>query len=193
ANINVSEPGPPRDKDSPLAYSMEGFDGRPPAGLIARYRAPGWNSVQALNKFQQEVGGQLRGGDPGIRLIQPSGNGAAPFFDTMTPDIQAGMRLDDTQRLIISVYHLFGSEALSMASPGISQQSPEPYVALSPEDPLAGQGGKVEFAVGEVCFTLPVKIMPGLPDKIAGLPIGLPGLAFIPLPVVVKMSKRIAS
>ena len=57
--------------DSPLAFSMEGDRGQPPSALIARYWAPGWNSVQALNKFQQEIGGLLRGGDPGERLIEP--------------------------------------------------------------------------------------------------------------------------
>ena len=36
---------------------MEGYEDQPPAPLISRYWSPGWNSVQALNKFQQEVGG----------------------------------------------------------------------------------------------------------------------------------------
>lgn len=83
ADIDVHEVAPPEDPDSVLAYSMEGLDGPPPAGLITRYRAPGWNSVQALNKFQQEIGGPLRGGDPGVRLISPSENGPIPFFDIM--------------------------------------------------------------------------------------------------------------
>ena len=51
---------------------MEGYQGQPPAPLIPRFWAPGWNSVQALNKFQEEVGGPLRGGDPGRRLIEPA-------------------------------------------------------------------------------------------------------------------------
>jgi NADH-quinone oxidoreductase subunit G len=50
---------------------MEGYQDEPPAPLIPRYWSPGWNSVQALNKFQQEVGGRLKGGDPGKRLIEP--------------------------------------------------------------------------------------------------------------------------
>ena len=69
ANISVHEPKPPDDPDTPLSFSMEGYEGQPPAPLISRYWSPGWNSVQALNKFQQEVGGPLKGGDPGKRLI----------------------------------------------------------------------------------------------------------------------------
>ncbi|MDO9262985.1 MAG: NADH-quinone oxidoreductase subunit NuoG, partial [Desulfosalsimonadaceae bacterium] len=111
ANINVSEPGPPQDPDSPLAFSMEGYDGKPPAALISRYWSPGWNSVQALNKFQQEVGGpmrggSMRGGDPGVRLLQPSGRPAVPFFGPMPPGIQPGMPIDDSQRLLVPVHHI---------------------------------------------------------------------------------------
>ena len=32
--------------------------------------APGWNSIQAVNKFQEEIAGPLRGGDPGVRLLE---------------------------------------------------------------------------------------------------------------------------
>ncbi len=72
ANVSLHEPEPPKDLDSPLSFSMEGYQDEPPAPLIPRYWSPGWNSVQALNKFQQEVGGALKGGDPGRRLIEPS-------------------------------------------------------------------------------------------------------------------------
>jgi NADH-quinone oxidoreductase subunit G len=69
ANVSLHEPKLPDDPDTPLSFSMEGYEGQPPAPLISRYWSPGWNSVQALNKFQQEVGGPLRGGDAGVRLI----------------------------------------------------------------------------------------------------------------------------
>jgi NADH-quinone oxidoreductase subunit G len=45
---------------------------QPPPALIPRYWSPGWNSVQAINKFQIEGGGPLHGGDPGRRLIEPT-------------------------------------------------------------------------------------------------------------------------
>ncbi len=80
ANETIHEPPPPPDPDSPLRFSMEGYhyDGDP--ALIPMFWAPGWNSVQATNKFQQEVGGPLRGGDPGIRLIEPDMSTMPSFF-----------------------------------------------------------------------------------------------------------------
>ncbi|MBV8436339.1 MAG: NADH-quinone oxidoreductase subunit NuoG, partial [Silvibacterium sp.] len=72
ANISVHEPKPPDDPDSALAFSMESGIGTAPPSLIPFFWAPGWNSIQAVNKFQSEVGGSLRGGDPGVRLVKPS-------------------------------------------------------------------------------------------------------------------------
>ncbi len=86
AKENVNEPKTPDDPDSPLAYSMEGYQEQPPSSLIPRYWSPGWNSVQALNKFQQEVGGPLRGGDPGKRLIEPPEESDHAYFEY---DLQA--------------------------------------------------------------------------------------------------------
>ena len=56
AHVHVHEPKPPDDRDSALAFSMEGFAGEPPPALIPRFWAPGWNSVQSVNKFQGDVG-----------------------------------------------------------------------------------------------------------------------------------------
>ncbi|MFT8139943.1 hypothetical protein ACMYM0_23555, partial [Salmonella enterica subsp. enterica serovar Enteritidis] len=71
ANISVHEPRQPQDIDTPFAFSMEGNN----SPLADRQQipfawAPGWNSPQAWNKFQAEVGGKLRFGDPGVRLIE---------------------------------------------------------------------------------------------------------------------------
>ena len=71
AHLNVSEPGIPNDPDSAFTFSMEGFRGPVPSGVLPSTWTPGWNSVQGLTKFQEEVGGALRGGDPGVRLIEP--------------------------------------------------------------------------------------------------------------------------
>ncbi len=72
AHVNVHEQRPPESVDSPLAFSMEGHSSRDSA-LTTSYWAPAWNSVQSLNKFQHEVGGALRGGDPGRLLIEGKG------------------------------------------------------------------------------------------------------------------------
>ena len=55
ANISVHEPKPPDDPDSPLSFSMEGNPDQPPSALLPFFWTPGWNSIQAVNKFQAEI------------------------------------------------------------------------------------------------------------------------------------------
>ncbi|HEY6012153.1 MAG TPA: molybdopterin-dependent oxidoreductase, partial [Nitrospirota bacterium] len=104
AQKSVHEPKPPEDADSALAYSMEGYEGHPPASLISRYWSPGWNSVQSLNKFQQEIGGPLHGEAPGKRLLEPDRNTSPSYFP-------APEKKDKPSAP--PVYDIFGSEELS--------------------------------------------------------------------------------
>jgi len=94
ANINVHEPPPPDDPDTPLTFSMEGSPEQPPSSLLSRYWKPGWNSVQALNKSQQEVGGPLRGDSVGVKLIQPTGT--AGYYAGI-PQASARQEKEDNQ------------------------------------------------------------------------------------------------
>jgi NADH-quinone oxidoreductase subunit G len=178
---NVSEPKPPDDEDTPLAFSMEGDEGIPPAGLITRFWAPGWNSVQAVNKFQQEIGGPLLGGDPGRRLVEPAADARPEFF----AEVPRASEIEDGQFLLVPMYHIFGSEILSMLSPAIARLAPRPYVALHPQD-AAGQnvseGDLARVKLDGTTMDLPVKVMDSLPHGLAGLPAGLPGMLRLALP-----------
>ncbi len=71
AGVRIAEPDPIQDPDSPFAFTMEGDDHGIPPSLNSRYSAPGWNSVQAVTKYQVEPGGALCGGESGRRLIEP--------------------------------------------------------------------------------------------------------------------------
>jgi NADH-quinone oxidoreductase subunit G len=175
ANIDVSEPKPPEDPDSPLSFSMEGYEGEPPAALIPRFWAPGWNSIQSVNKFQEEVAGPLRGGDPGRRLIEPAQAAKIAYFDQIPPAFEPR----EGEWLIIPIHHIFGSEELSILTPGIAERAPQPYLVLNPDhaaDPPMKEGEAVELSINGTVYCLPVKFMPTLPVGIAGVPVGLPEL-----------------
>jgi NADH-quinone oxidoreductase subunit G len=172
AQISVHEPKPPDDPDSPLAFSMEGYPEEPPPALIPFFWSPGWNSYQAVNKFQEEIAGPLRGGNPGVRLIEPgAGNG---FFT----DVPPAFRPRQGEWLLVPCYRIFGSEELSREAPGVAQLAPEPYVALHPED-AAGFGRYVEIAGRRVA----VAADPDLPRGVAGVPAGMPPFEGLDLPL----------
>jgi NADH-quinone oxidoreductase subunit G len=181
ADVDVSEPKPPADPDTPLAFSMEGYEGQPPPALIQRYWAPHWNSVQSLIKFQEEIAGPLRGGSPGQRVIDLSEVGIAPYSQR----IPAAFEPRDGEWLTVPIHHIFGSEELSVLTPGIQDLAPEPYVALHPEDAAALQldaGKELALEIEGVVYQLPLKLMATLPRGVAGLPSGLRGLPGITHP-----------
>lgn len=80
ADISVHEPRTPQDQDTAFSFSMEGYSGSvEPRSQVPFAWSPGWNSPQAWNKFQDEVGGHLRAGDPGTRLIESQGDSLGWF------------------------------------------------------------------------------------------------------------------
>jgi NADH-quinone oxidoreductase subunit G len=173
ANIAVSEPMPPPDPDSPLNFSMEGYSGQPPAPLIPFFWSPGWNSYQAVNKFQEEIAGPLRGGDAGVRLIEPARLGVGYYAE-----IPPAFRAHAAEWLIVPIFHVFGSEELSRQAPAVSQLAPKPYIALNPAD--AAQFGEDVECLGQ---RVPVKLAPDLPVGIAGVPAGIPPFLGFDLPL----------
>ncbi len=119
ANVSVHEPEPPKDPESPLSFSMEGYQGIPPAPLIPRFWAPGWNSVQALNKFQTEINGPLMGGDVGKRLIVRAEGQKTVYFT----DIPESFKRREGEWFVVPCFHIFGSEELSALGSGYIRKS----------------------------------------------------------------------
>lgn len=178
ANIAVAEPKPPEDVDSPLAFSMEGNPDQPPSPLIPFFWSPGWNSIQAVNKFQEEIAGPLRQGDPGVRVIESNGSEQG-FFDTVPP----AFALRQGEWLVVPLYHVFGSEELSRLAPGIAELAPGPYVLLNPDD-AAGFCGEAEI-LGE---RIPVRLAADFPRGQAGVPAGIAPFTGLKLPMWSRIS-----
>ncbi|MEQ9879851.1 NADH-quinone oxidoreductase subunit NuoG [Pectobacterium aroidearum] len=176
ANISVHEPRQPVDKDTMFAFSMEG-NNSPTANRqqIPFAWAPGWNSPQAWNKFQDEVGGHLRHGDPGVRMIE-AGEGSLAYFD----NIPAAFVPQAGQWRVAPYYHLFGSDEMSQRSDVIQQRMPEPYVMVNPADAATlgvNAGTLLELTCAGQTLRLPLRLSAELSQGQVGLPLGLPGIA----------------
>ncbi|MDO8266240.1 MAG: NADH-quinone oxidoreductase subunit NuoG [Moraxellaceae bacterium] len=173
ANISVHEPRTPQDNDTALAFSMEGYSGpNEPSSLVPFAWAPGWNSPQAWNKFQDEVGGHLRAGDPGVRLLN-----AGDALGYATPSA-AAVR---SERTLVPLHHIFGSDELSARADVTESRIPAPYVALNAGDAAAlglSAGQNVTVRVGSDVLTLPLSIVE-VASNTVGLPLGLPGMPFV--------------
>ena len=181
ANVDIHEPPPPPDVDAPLSFSLEGYREQSPSPLIPRFWAPGWNSVQSVNKFQSEVGGPLRGGDPGLRLIEPSTSRAMTYY----AEIPAAFTRRPGEFFVVPAYHVFGSEELSRSAPGIAGLAPEPYLAMNADDAELLQvveGQRVVLTVAERQYEVAVRISAEIPNGVVALPVGLPATRGAVLP-----------
>lgn len=192
AHIDVSEPKPHEDTDSPLSYTMEGLRALPPSSMIPFFWAPGWNSVQSVTKYQEEAGGPLKGGDPGRRLLEPSPDAVAKFF-TVVPE---KFRPLDGHLWLVPLHHIFGSDELSTHSPAVAERIPKPYIMIHRKDAAAlnlESGQTLPFEIDGEAYELPVVISEVIAQGLAGVPSGLDGLRFAELPtwaLLKKIEKR---
>lgn len=175
ANISVHEPRTPQDKDTAFAFSMEGYSGSAePRSQVPFAWSPGWNSPQAWNKFQDEVGGHLRAGDPGTRLIETQGDKLNWFAS-----IPAAFAPARGTWQAVPFYHLFGSEENSSRAAPVQERIPEAYVALAKSE--AGRlgvndGALLSLNVAGVALRLPLRINEELGAGLVALPKGLAGI-----------------
>jgi NADH-quinone oxidoreductase subunit G len=188
ADETVFEPKPLDDLQSPLSFSMEGYQGAPPSPVIPRFWAPGWNSDQAINKLQHGPDQPLPGGDTGVRLIEPVETAAIPhFLELPRPFTRSG-----EGELVVPVHHIFGSEEMSAHAPGIAECSPQPYLGLG-----LGEADALGLAEGDLAvvetygalLSLPVKVIASLAPGVAAIPAGLPGLEGVLPPFHARISR----
>jgi len=179
-NITVSEPKPPADPDSPLSFSMEGTPAKPPAALIPFFWSPGWNSIQAVNTYQKEIGGPLRGGHAGVRLFEPAPVNGQCYFNAIPPAFAPR----EGEWLLVPMFHIFGSDELSLSAPGIAELAAKPFVAMNTTD--LPEGAEVDVICAGTTLRLPVRLRPDLPPGVASLPAGVAGIT---LPIWGKIAR----
>jgi NADH-quinone oxidoreductase subunit G len=188
ANIAVSEQKPSVDNNSPLAFSMEGQQEKPPSGRVPFYWTPGWNSVQAVYNYLDEPDGSMKGGDPGIRIFEQAEWIKHIYFDQTNQITE--LRKDEW--LIVPVSQIFGSEELSSVSPSIVQRTSEPFVLMNQDDadPIgANNGDYVQMETGKLKLKAKVKITKSIRKGLAGLSVNLPGMPFVDIPGIGKFHK----
>jgi NADH-quinone oxidoreductase subunit G len=138
-------------------------------------------------KFQQEVGGPLKGGDPGIRVIEPRKGGTPPWFREVPPAFSPRSGVF----LAIPFHRVFGSEELSFRSPSVEERAEGPYLVMNPEDAAIlgiAPGMPLGIFLSGNLFRASARLDPSLPRGLAGLPAGMGGWKGTPLPAWMKVA-----
>jgi NADH-quinone oxidoreductase subunit G len=188
AGIQVIEPAQPQDGETPFAFSMEGDTVHAPPAWLPVVWAPGWNSNQAVYKFQDEAGGPLRGGDPGIRLIEASG--ALPWFDEIPPPFVP----EPGFWRVVRLPDIYAGEELSAHSPPVAERFPDACAFLNPGDAeaLAVSGGdRVDIFYEQEAVTprVSVRIDDTMPAGLLSVTEGLPAFRHLPNGARVALKK----
>lgn len=175
ADISVHEPRTPQDKDTAFAFSMEGYSGSvEPRQQVPFAWSPGWNSPQAWNKFQDEVGGHIRAGDPGTHLIESTGDSLKWFAN-----VPRAFNPAQGTWQVVPFFHLFGSEETSSKAAPVQERIPAAYVALakSEADRLGvNDGALLSLNVAGQTLRLPLRINEELGAGLVALPAGIAGI-----------------
>ena len=173
ADISVHEPKQPVDEESPLAFTMEGLNRSQPGSLLPFVWAPGWNSNQSLHRFQSEVGGPLRGGTAGMRLLGP---GQAK--ESGPRENPPAFSPTQGQWQLVPRYRIFGSEELSALSLGVAELCEDGYIEIRADDALGLEVGEGDgLNLNDGLATLEVKINNSIAAGCIGYAAGHSGTA----------------
>ena len=189
AQLAVSEQRVVQDYDSPLAFSMEGLQELPPSSLVPFYWTPGWNSVQAMYNYLDEPNGSMKGGDPGVRLIEPGEVHNNSYFKTGSQVFE----YKKDEWLIVPVYQIFGSEELSSAGSAVAERIQEPFLYLNQMDAdifRIKDGELIQLEVRGNKLIIKARIENSIQQGMAGLFENLAGMQFIDLPSPGKLIKQ---
>lgn len=175
ADISVHEPRTSQDNDTAFSFSMEGYSGSvEPRQQVPFAWSPGWNSPQAWNKFQDEVGGHIRAGDPGTRLIESAGDSLNWFAS-----VPRAFNPAPGTWQVVPFFHLFGSEENSSKAAPVQERIPAAYVSLakSEADRLGvNDGALLSLSVAGQTLRLPLRINEELGAGLVALPAGIAGI-----------------
>ncbi|MEN8417969.1 NADH-quinone oxidoreductase subunit NuoG [Acinetobacter radioresistens] len=186
APLSVHEPKQPTDIDSALTFSMEGYVGPQKASSLVPFAwAAGWNSPQAWNKYQDEVGGHLKGGDSGVRLFDRLAKRPARSY--VAP---AALLANAESFRLVPMHHIFASGEFTVKTPAMETRIPEAMFAVGEQDASrlnVQDGQRMTVKTGDTTISLPVQVIEYLPTGYIGYPVGLAPTVSLAEPVSVAV------
>ncbi len=190
APISVHEPMQPKDLDTGLTFSMEGYSGKEtPSSMIPFANAAGWNSPQAWNKYQDKVGGHLKNGDPGVRMfdqlarLETRQYVAPEAMSATTTDMQQG------QAKLVPIYNIYASSMMASRSPVVAEQLPVAAWRIGMDDAKdwnIANGDYLAIEIDKQQITLPVQIVGYLAEGCIGYPVGQVSIIHPSMPASVR-------
>ncbi|MEN6670891.1 NADH-quinone oxidoreductase subunit NuoG [Psychrobacter sp. B38] len=190
APISVHEPMQPKDLDTGLTFSMEGYSGKEtPSSMIPFANAAGWNSPQAWNKYQDKVGGHLKNGDPGVRLFDQLERLASRQYVAPEATASTTTNLQQGQAKLVPIYNIYASSMMASRSPIVAEQLPVATWRLGIDDAKdwnIAAGDYLAIEVDKQQIVLPVQLVSYLAEGCIGYPVGQVSIIHPSMPASVR-------
>lgn len=130
AAVQIHEPKQPVELDSGLAFSMEGAPLYQASPLNSITWSPGWNSNEALHRFQQEINGPLKEANAEVLIFEQIQAVLHEPKNTIPDEIT---ELNENQVIAIRKPNIFGSEVQSSCSASLKSRFPKAVIGIHPE------------------------------------------------------------
>ena len=190
APVSVHEPMQPKDLDTGLTFSMEGYSGKQtPSSMIPFASAAGWNSPQAWNKYQDKVGGSLKNGDPGVRLFDQLERLATRQYISSEVTSVTTTDMKQGQAKLVPIYNLYASSMMASRSPVVAEQLPLATWRVGIDDAKdwgLAAGDYLAIEIDKQQITLPVQLVGYLAEGCIGYPVGQVDIIHPSMPASVR-------
>jgi NADH-quinone oxidoreductase subunit G len=124
--------------------------------------------------------GPLKGGDPGIRLLNDHQKNGL-----VQQSVPQSFKGRPGSFYLFPVYHIYGSEEMSARGQAIKQRETETQLYFNPSDTIQTgikEGEMAELSIDGYKFTVKVKIDNSIPQGVAGIYRNLADIPFLDLP-----------
>jgi NADH-quinone oxidoreductase subunit G len=125
----------------------------------------------------------MKGGDPGIRLMEPSEATGFPIFENNAPPFNP----KKGEWLLVPAYRIFGSGELSSKSQAVMERIGSPFILMNAND-AAEIGGKQDdriiIKINDQNVEVTLRIENSVPIGLAAVSAGFPEMPFIDLPAL---------
>jgi NADH-quinone oxidoreductase subunit G len=111
-----------------------------------------------------------------VRLFKPSPKNGQTYFSA----IPAAFQPRESEWLLVPMYHIFGSDELSLHAPAIRELAVMPHVAINSDE--FAEDMEVEVTLADGTFRFPVRIHREMPAGVAAVSVGSSPLLAVQVP-----------
>lgn len=174
SDINVHEPGQPKDVDTMFSFSMEGYQNiKHYSPYVPFSWSPGWNSVQAWNKHKKVINGNY-----GKILFKESKKNLLSYYELENFDFKKTRNF----YLITPYYILFCNNELAQKSTVVKKNMLSPIGIINKLDAeklSIESDSTIQFSCLNKIFQIKVRLSTKFSQGQLGLPLGIPGFPFV--------------